>query len=135
MKWIDLDASCKTRQQFISDIESEGLWDILDEGKDSLSVLMTKKGAPDETADVFFGAIWAGMGVSNMTISKTINCAEALHSLEEIGFPTFSDDYFFVASQFNFYLPIEIGSTVLMIGGVQSPVTCEEIVYTLAQNQ
>jgi len=30
MKWIDLDASCKTRQQFISHIESEGLWDIFD---------------------------------------------------------------------------------------------------------
>ena len=124
MKWIDLDASCKTRQQFISDIESEGLWDITND-EYSEAINLTKKTDPKETAEIIFGSLWNPLGVSTMTINKKINCEAALHQLEAIGFPDFPKDYYEVGQIWNIYLPTVIGSTGFMIGGAAPSETCE----------
>ena len=129
MKWIDLDASCKTRQQFISDIESEGLWDILDDGNDGETVLLVNKIDQSEIAQVHFWGFWSQMGASNMQITKSFNCVDGLHQLERIGMPRFSDAYYLMGSEFNIYWPIKIGNTIFAVGAEEPSETCQFVEY------
>jgi hypothetical protein len=129
MKWIDLDASCKTRQQFISHIESEGLWDIFDVSEDANAVLLVNRIDLNEIVMVRFDGLWNQMGASSMQISKTFNCVDGLRQLERMGMPRFSDDYYLMGSQFNIYWPIKIGNTIFAIGAEEPSETCEFAEY------
>lgn len=129
MKWIDLDASCVTREDFIKNIHKAGIWEVTDYEEQSISVFLTKKADASVTAQILFGGMWDKMGASIMTIRKVINCESALHQLETIGFPAFPENYYDVGKTWNIYLPIMIGKTAFMIGAAEPSATCDTIEY------
>ena len=129
MKWIDLDASCVTREEFIKNIQKAGVWEVTNNGEYGDSVILTKKTDHTETAEITFGSLWNPLGATIMTVRKEINCEAALHQLESIGFPEFPKDYYEVGKTWNIYLPIMIGQTGFMIGAAEPSEICDTIEY------